>query len=153
DSPVESGSSRKVIIVAAAGCIVLVLCCIGAAIAAAAFSSQIASELGKTDIEVTDTTADDNGTPTPSPTPEAGAVNNPYKNTQQVKIENVSWKIDSANDLGGRIKADAQFLSDCVAEGSKFIKVVFTVTNGTDRSVSLYDIELADPENRRFSEY
>ncbi|KXK26876.1 MAG: Telomeric repeat-binding factor 2 [candidate division WS6 bacterium OLB20] len=148
----ESGNSRKVLIIAGIGCILLAVCCAAVVLGAAAISTQIARDLSDTDVEVTGPDGTD-GSPTPSPTPEAGSVKNPYKSTQQVKIDNVTWKIESAADLGGRIKADAQYLDDCVSEGSKFIKVVFSVTNGTDSSVNLFNIELADLEDRRFSEY
>lgn len=148
----NNNSTKIILIVGGVGCLLLVICCVVIALLSGSFVQQVSDNLddyANGDIEFTEETS-----PTPDGEAELGQLENPFKSTQQVTIEDIVWKVVSAEDVNGRINADRNYLDDCVAnEGSKFIRVEFSVTNNTDDVLEVYDLEIADSEGRKFGEY
>ena len=68
---------------------------------------------------------------------------------QDVRVEDVRWKITEASDLGNILKSDNQFIKDLKTPG-RFIKVKFEIENMGKDMKSFMGMDLVDDTEREF---
>lgn len=69
---------------------------------------------------------------------------------QDVMVDDVRWKILSAEDMGNLITDDNQFTEDLKTSG-KFIKVRFEIENRSKDMLSFVGLDLIDNQERSFT--
>lgn len=84
-------------------------------------------------------------TPTPAPAPTAAPAIG-----QDVFVDEVRWKILSAEDLGNKLTDDNQFTKDLTTSG-KFIKVRFEIENRSKDMLSFAGLDLIDSKGRKYT--
>lgn len=69
---------------------------------------------------------------------------------QDVLVDEVRWKILSAENLGNKLTDDNQFTDDVTTSG-KFIKVRFEVENRSKEMLSFAGLDLVDDKGRKYT--
>lgn len=77
----------------------------------------------------------------PTPVPAVG---------QDVKVDQVRWKILSAKDLGNRLKSDNQFIEDKTTTG-RFVSLRFEVENLSKDMLTFAGFDLVDDQGRTYT--
>jgi hypothetical protein len=76
---------------------------------------------------------------------------NPKAINTPVVVDDVSWTVTEATDLGSTLKSKyGQYGTDCEANSGKFIKVKVTVTNNSSKKITISDLNLIDSQKRSF---
>lgn len=84
-------------------------------------------------------------TPTAAPAPVALPIVG-----QDVTVDEVRWKILSAEDLGNKITDDNEFTKDLTTSG-KFIKIRFEIENRSKEMLSFVGLDLLDSQGRKYT--
>ncbi|MCC7304402.1 DUF4352 domain-containing protein [bacterium] len=79
------------------------------------------------------------------------AWENPAKLKEAVTVKDVTWTVQTAQNLGSKLKTKyPSFDKDCVANSGKFIKITFKVKNNYKEMKSLTNIDLVDDQKRSY---
>lgn len=84
----------------------------------------------------------------------AEAFNSPKLKGQKVTVGTVDWTLIQTEEVGQTIKADDEFGEDCKAtEGTKFVKIRYSIKNNGNSGISAYNLPLLDGDKREFKSY
>ncbi len=85
----------------------------------------------------------------PTAAPAATAVPTAFGVGQDVRVDEVRWKIVAATDLGTTLKSTNQFVKDKATAG-RFVQVRFEIENLSKDMLSFAGLDLQDDQGRTF---
>ncbi|MFQ5493693.1 MAG: DUF4352 domain-containing protein [Candidatus Dojkabacteria bacterium] len=158
-------NSKLLIIVGVITVLIILCCCITAGLGLLATSSvqhEVMDTFDELDFDIDsldglndlDNFAPSGGAESPDNLGKGkkGSASNPYQNGEPAKMEDLVWTVVSARDEGDTMRAQNDFLEDCVSTSGKYVSVTFSIKNNSKDAVNLVDINIVDSAGREYEE-